>query len=334
MTGLRVWRDADCDLALIRACKTAVIGYGNQGRAQALNLRDSGVAVRVGLRAGSPRAAQAAADGLEAMSVAQAARWADLVALLLPDEHQADVYAADIAPNLKPGDALLFAHGFAVHFGYVAPPPEVDVLLCAPKGPGRALRANYERGSGLACIIAAQQDASGRAFDLALSYAAALGGARVGVMQTSFAEECLADLYGEQTVLCGGMVELVREAWTILVEEGGVASHLAYWDVLKEVKLIADLMEARGIAAMYEAISDTAEFGAYRTGPAIVSQEAKAGMRAALEDIRSGRFAADWMAETRAGKQRFLAERARRRAHPIEEAGRALADLVKVKPTE
>ncbi len=325
----RVWADADCDLSLVRGRKVAVIGYGNQGRAHALNLRDSGVEVVAGVRAGSDKAAQAEADGVRALPTAEAARWADLVALLIPDEAQADVFAADIAPYLGDGDALLFGHGFAVHFGFIAPPPGVDVLLCAPKGPGRWLRANYEQGSGLACIVAAHQDASGTAFDLVLSYAAGIGGGRVGVMQTSFAEECVADLYGEQTVLCGGMVELVRAAWSILVEEGGVAPHMAYYDVVKEVKLIADLMFERGIAQMYEAISDTAEFGAYRTGPRIIGEDAKAAMRAALEDIRTGRFAEDWMEEARAGKPNFHATRAALKSHPIEGPAAALHDALK-----
>lgn len=329
MSDFRVWRDADCDLALIRARKVAVIGYGNQGRAHALNLRDAGVDVVAGVRAGSAKAAEARADGLTAMLTPEACAWADAVMVLLPDEAQADVYAEDIAPNLKAGDALLFAHGFSVHFGYVRPPADVDVLLCAPKGPGRTLRANYEAGSGLACIIAAHQDASGRAFDLALSYAAGIGGGRVGIMQTSFAEECVADLYGEQTVLCGGLIELIRAAWTILVEEGGVSPHMAYYDVLKETKLIADLIHERGIAAMYEAISDTAEFGAYRTGPEIIGEEAKAAMRAALADIRSGEFARDWMAEARAGKPQFLKTRAAQREHAIEAPAKALAAKLK-----
>ncbi len=331
MTGIRVWRDADCDLGLIRERKVAVVGYGNQGRAQALNLRDSGVDVVAGVRPGSATEDQARADGLTALATPEAAAWADVVTLLIPDELQADVFAADIEPHLAPGDALVFGHGFSVHFGYVTPPPGVDALLCAPKGPGHWLRANYEQGSGLACIVAAHDAARPGAFDLVLSYAAAIGGGRVGIMPTSFAEECVADLYGEQTVLCGGMVELVRAAWRILVEEGGVAPHMAYYDVLKEVKLIADLMYERGIAGMYEKISDTAEFGAYRTGAAVVGDEAKAAMRAALKDIRSGQFARDWMAETRAGKVKFLAERAAKADHPIEDAGRALAAALDTK---
>lgn len=324
-----VWRDADCDLSLIQARKVAVIGYGNQGRAHALNLRDSGVAVVAGVRAGSDKGAQANADGVRALPTPEAAAWADAVMLLAPDEAQPDLYTADIAPHLAPGDALMFAHGFAVHFGYIAPPPNVDVLLCAPKGPGRTLRANYEAGSGLACIVAAHQDASGGAFELVLSYAAAIGGARAGVMKTTFAEECVADLYGEQTVLCGGLIELIRAAWSILVEEGGVSPHMAYYDVLKETKLIADLIHDQGIASMYEAISDTAEFGAYRTGPNVIGEEAKAAMRAALADIQSGRFARDWMAEARAGKPHFLKTRAAQHDHPIEAPARALAEKLK-----
>ncbi len=327
--SFRVWREEDCDLSLIRERTVAIIGYGNQGRAHALNLKDRGVEVAAGVREGSDKGAQAERDGIRALPTAAATEWADVVMLLAPDEAQPDIYERDIAPHLRPGDALMFAHGFAVHFGYVSPPNGVDVLLCAPKGPGRTLRANFEAGSGLACIVAAHQDASGRAFDLVLSYAAAIGGGRVGIMQTSFAEECVADLYGEQTVLCGGLIELIRAAWTILVEEGGVSPHMAYYDVLKEVKLIADLIHDRGIASMYEAISDTAEFGAYRTGPSVIGEEAKAAMRTALADIQSGDFARAWMAEARAGKPDFLKRRAAQKEHPIETPAKALAEKLK-----
>lgn len=322
------WKDEAIDLAPIRARRVAIIGYGNQGHAHGLNLRDSGVPVIVGAREGGRAWARAQADGFEVFTLAEATRRADVIMLLIPDEEHPHTYREHIAPHLKPGDVLAFGHGLSVHFGYVRPPEGVTAMLIAPKGPGAALRARFEQGSGLPCIIAALDGPQSDTFQLALSYAGAIGGGRVGVMQTSFREECVADLFGEQTVLCGGMIELVREAFTILTQEGKVAPHMAYFDVLREVKLIADLMYERGISGMAEAISDTAEFGAYRVGPSVIGEEARSAMRAALEDITSGAFARAWMEEAASGKEQFLNRRAAARDHAIERAWDQLQPIV------
>lgn len=322
------WKDDAIDLAPIRARKVAILGYGNQGHAHALNLRDNGVSVIVGARAGGGAEERAKSDGFYVYSLAEATQRADVIMMLLPDEVHPVVYENHIREQLSPGDVLAFGHGLSVHFGYVKPPEGVHAMLIAPKGPGAALRARFVEGSGLPCIIAALDGAQSATFQLALSYAGAIGGGRVGVMQTSFREECVADLFGEQTVLCGGMIELVREAFTILTEEGKVAPHMAYFDVLREVKLIADLMYARGISGMAEAISDTAEFGAYRVGKAVIGDEARTAMRAALQDINSGAFAKAWMDEAANGKQEFLATRQAARNHAIEKAWTQLQLIV------
>jgi ketol-acid reductoisomerase len=322
------WKDDDIDLTAIRSRRVAIIGYGNQGHAHGLNLRDNGVQVIVGAREGGSAEARARADGFEVYALADAARLADVVMMLLPDEVHPIVFEQHIKAGLNKGDVLAFGHGLCVHFGYVVPPPGVSAMLIAPKGPGAALRARFLEGSGLPCIIAALEGPDSPAFALALSYAGAIGGGRVGVMQTTFREECIADLFGEQTVLCGGMIELVRQAFTILTEEGRVAPHMAYFDVLREVKLIADLIYARGISGMAEAISDTAEFGAYRVGPSVIGEEARTAMRAALADIESGAFARAWMAEAANGKRAFLATRKAHRDHPIEAAWAQLCGLV------
>jgi len=323
---MKVYFDADADPGLIRARKVAVIGYGNQGRAQALNLRDSDVAVTVALPEGSRRRGQAAAEGFDVMTSAEAAAGADLVVLLAADEDHGRIYAEEIAPNLHAGAALLFAHGLSIRFGLIAPRPDLDILLVAPKGPGTALRADYQAGSGLIALFAVAQDASGGAAALALSYAAAIGSGRVGILPTSFAEECEADLFNEQAVLWGAIPELIHAGFETLVAEG-FSPEVAYFECLTEVKLIADLIYARGIAGMREAISNTAEFGALEGGARIVTGETRAEMRRILAEVRSGAFTEKLLADARAGYPRLRASRAGAASHPIEEIGRKLRNL-------
>ena len=323
---MRVYFDADADPGPIRARRVAVIGYGNQGRAQALNLRDSGVAVTVALPAGSRRRAQAAADGIDVMTAAEAAAGADLVVLLAADEDHGRIYSEEIEPYLREGAALQFAHGLSIRFGLIAPRADLDVLLVAPKGPGTALRADYLAGSGLISLFAVAQDASGGAEALALSYAAAIGSGRVGILPTSFAEECEADLFNEQAVLWGAIPELIHAGFETLVAEG-FSPEIAYFECLTEVKLIADLIYARGIAGMREAISNTAEFGALEGGPRIVTEATRAEMRRILAEVRSGAFTGKLLADARAGYPRLRASRAEAASHPIEEVGRKLRQL-------
>ena len=330
---MRVYRDEDADLAIIRGRKVAVLGYGNQGRAQALNLRDSGVAeIVIGLREGSPSRPRAAADGFRMMNRAAASGWADLVMMLTPDETHGIVYAEDVAPHLREGAALGFSHGLAIRFGLIAPRPDLDVFLVAPKGPGTALRADYERGSGLIALFAVEQDASGKAEAVALSYAAAIGSGRVGILPTSFAEECEADLFNEQAVLWGAIPELIHAGFETLVE-AGFAPEIAYFECLTEVKLLADLIYARGIAGMREAISNTAEFGALKGGTRIVTADTRTEMRRILREVRSGSFVRDLIADAEAGYPLLKASRAKAAAHPIEQVRRNL-DALKGKPTD
>jgi ketol-acid reductoisomerase len=324
---MRVYRDEDADLSIVRGRKVAVLGYGNQGRAQALNLRDSGVAgLVVGLRAGAPTSARAAADGLPVSTPAEAAAWADLVMLLAPDEVHGAIYAEAIAPHLRQGGALGFAHGLSIRFGLVAPRPDLDVFLVAPKGPGTALRADYEQGSGLIALFAVAQDASGSAEALALSYAAAIGSGRVGILPTSFAEECEADLFNEQAVLWGAIPELIHAGFETLVD-AGFSPEIAYFECLTEVKLLADLIYARGIAGMREAISNTAEFGALKGGTRIVTADTRTEMRRILREVRSGSFVRELIADAQAGYPKLRASRAEAAAHPIEAVRRRLAEL-------
>jgi ketol-acid reductoisomerase len=323
---MRVYFDADADLGLIRARRVAVIGYGNQGRAQALNLRDSGVAVTVALPAGSKRREQAGADGFDVMTSAEAVAGADFVVLLAADEDHGRIYAEEIAPHLREGAAIQFAHGLSIRFGLIEPRADLDVLLVAPKGPGTALRADYLAGSGLISLFAVAQDASGGADALALSYAAAIGSGRAGILATTFAEECEADLFNEQAVLWGAIPELIHAGFETLVAEG-FAPEVAYFECLTEVKLIADLIYARGIAGMREAISNTAEFGALEGGPRIVTEATRAEMRRILAEVRSGAFTAKLLADAEAGYPRLRASRAEGRSHPIEEIGHKLRNL-------
>ncbi len=325
---MRVYYDRDADVNLIKARKVAVIGYGSQGHAHVLNMRDSGVKdVAVALRPGSPSAAKAAAEGLKVLDVAEAARWADVMMMVTPDELQADIYRESLAPNMKEGAALMFAHGLNVHFNLIEPRKDLDVLMVAPKGPGHTVRSEYVRGGGVPCLIAIHQNASGAAQDIGLSYASAIGGGRAGIIETSFREECETDLFGEQVVLCGGLVELIRAGFETLVE-AGYAPEMAYFECLHEVKLIVDLIYEGGIANMNYSISNTAEYGEYVTGPRIVTPETKAEMKRVLADIQEGRFARDWMLENKVGQTSFKAMRAKAAAHPIEDVGAKLRAMM------
>ena len=325
---MRVYYDQDADLNLIKSKKVAIIGYGSQGRAHALNCKDSGVSdIRVALRSGSNTVKKAEADGFEVMTVADAAAWADFMIMATPDELQADIWRDEIAGNIRGGAAIAFAHGLNVHFGLIEPAGDIDVVMAAPKGPGHTVRGEYQKGGGVPTLIAIHQDASGNAHDLALSYACALGGGRSGVIETTFKEECETDLFGEQVVLCGGLVELIRAGFETLVE-AGYAPEMAYFECLHEVKLIVDLIYEGGIANMNYSISNTAEWGEYVTGPRIITDETKAEMRRVLHDIQSGRFTAEWMQEYRAGAARFKSTRRMHDAHPIEEVGEKLRGMM------
>jgi ketol-acid reductoisomerase len=325
---MRVYYDRDADLNLIKGKKVAVVGYGSQGHAHVLNLRDSGVKeLATALRPGSATANKAEGEKIKVMSVAEAAKWADVVMMLTPDELQADIYNQELAPNMKKGAALLFAHGLNVHFNLIEPRADLDVLMVAPKGPGHTVRSEYLRGGGVPCLIAIHQDASGNAHDLGLSYASAIGGGRAGVIETSFREECETDLFGEQVVLCGGLVELIRNGFDTLVE-AGYAPEMAYFECLHEVKLIVDLIYEGGIANMNYSISNTAEYGEYVTGPRIITPETKAEMKRVLADIQSGKFTRDWMLENKVNQTSFKATRAKHNAHQIEAVGEKLRAMM------
>ena len=325
---MRVYYDRDADLNLIKSKKVAIVGYGSQGHAHALNLRDSGVKdIVVALRPGSASAKKAEAEGLKVMTVEDAAKWADVVMMLTPDELQADIYRDQLAPNMKKGAALMFAHGLNVHFNLIEPLADLDVLMVAPKGPGHTVRSEYQRGGGVPTLIAIHQDSSGNAHDIGLSYASANGGGRAGIIETTFKEECETDLFGEQVVLCGGLVELIRAGFETLVE-AGYSPEMAYFECLHEVKLIVDLIYEGGIATMNYSISNTAEYGEYVTGPRIITADTKAEMKRVLEDIQSGKFTRDWMLENKVSQTSFKATRARNAAHPIEEVGARLRAMM------
>ncbi len=325
---MRVYYDRDADVNLIKGKNVAIIGYGSQGHAHAMNLRDSGVAnVTVALRPGSASAAKAQDAGFDVKTSAEAAAWADVVMVLTPDEHQSDLYQDDLVANMKQGAALAFAHGLNIHFKLIEPRPDLDVFMIAPKGPGHTVRSEYERGGGVPCLLAVAQNPSGNALEIGLSYGAAVGGGRAGIIETTFREECETDLFGEQVVLCGGLVELIKSGYETLVE-AGYAPEMAYFECLHEVKLIVDLIYEGGIANMNYSISNTAEYGEYVSGPRIITDETKAEMKRVLDDIQSGRFARDWMLENRVGQTSFKAMRARSASHPIEEVGERLRAMM------
>lgn len=324
---MRVYYDRDADLNFIKNKKVAVIGFGSQGHAHALNMRDAGVTeVAIAARPGAS-ASKAEAAGFKVMGSAEAAKWADVMMMVTPDELQADIYRNDLAPYMKNGAALLFAHGFNVHFRLIEPRADLDILMVAPKGPGHTVRSEYQKGGGVPCLIAVHQDASGNAHDLGLAYASAIGGGRAGIIETTFREECETDLFGEQSVLCGGLVELIRAGFETLVE-AGYAPEMAYFECLHEVKLIVDLIYEGGIANMNYSISNTAEYGEYVTGPRLITAETKAEMKRVLADIQAGRFARDWVLENKAGQPSFKAIRAKNAAHPIEEVGEKLRAMM------
>ena len=313
--------DRDADIELIKTKKVAVIGYGSQGHAHVLNLRDSGVEqICVGLRDGSSSVAKAEGEGLEVKNIAEAAGWADVVMILTPDELQKDIYNADIGPNLREGAMLMFAHGLSIHFNLIVPRAGLDVAMVAPKGPGHTVRGEYSRGGGVPCLMAVHQDASGHARDVAMSYACGLGGGRSGIIETTFRDECETDLFGEQAVLCGGVVELIKAGYETLTE-AGYPPEMAYFECLHEVKLIVDLIYEGGIKNMNYSISNTAEFGEYVSGPRVVTDETKAEMKKILTDIQSGKFTDRWM---QGGQEEIKEFRAKSDAHPIEQVG---ADL-------
>ncbi|CAN7468545.1 ketol-acid reductoisomerase [Phenylobacterium sp. LjRoot164] len=325
---MRVYYDRDADLARILDKKIAIVGYGSQGRAHALNLKDSGVKdVVVALRPGSATAKKVEADGLKVMTVADASAWADAIMVLAPDELQRGIYANEIAPNIKDGAALLFAHGLNVHFNLIEPKDSIDVLMIAPKGPGHTVRGEYQKGGGVPCLIAIHHNSTGNALDFGLAYASAIGGGRSGVIETTFREECETDLFGEQAVLCGGLVELIRAGFETLVE-AGYAPEMAYFECLHEVKLIVDLIYEGGISNMNYSISNTAEYGEYVTGPRMVTPDTKAEMKRVLEDIQSGRFVRDFMLENEAGQPSLKATRRRASEHQIEEVGQRLRAMM------
>ena len=319
--------DSDADLSIIQGRTVAVIGYGSQGHAHALSLRDSGVDVRVGLKEGSPSRAKAEAEGLRVVTVAEAAAEADLIMILAPDQHQRKIYADEIAPNLQEGDALFFAHGFNIRFGYIDPPAGVDVCMVAPKGPGHLVRREYTEGRGVPVIVAVEKDESGEAWPLALSYAKAIGGLRAGGIKTTFTEETETDLFGEQAVLCGGASALVQAGFETLVE-AGYQPEVAYFECLHELKLIVDLMYEGGIAKQRWSVSDTAEFGDYVSGPRVIDARVKENMKAVLADVQSGAFAKRFIDDQEAGAPEFKAFRAQGEAHPIEATGRELRKLM------
>jgi ketol-acid reductoisomerase len=324
---MKVYYDKDADLSVVKGKKIAIIGYGSQGHAHANNLQESGVQVVVGLREGSGSVAKAEKAGLKVLPIAKAVAQADVVMILAPDEKQAGLYKEHIEPNLKKGVALAFAHGFNIHFGRIQPRKDLDVFMVAPKGPGHLVRSTFTQGGGVPCLIAIHQDASGKAKALALSYAAAIGGTRAGVIETSFREETETDLFGEQAVLCGGATALVQAGFEVLVE-AGYSPEMAYFECLHELKLIVDLMYEGGIADMRYSISNTAEYGDLTRGPRIVNEQTKAEMRKILKEIQSGEFAREWVAENETGGKRFPELRAKAAQHPIEQVGARLREMM------
>jgi len=324
---MKVYYDKDADLSIIQGKKVAIIGYGSQGHAHALNLKDSGVQVMVGLREGSASAEKARKAGVNVKGIAEAAKEADVVMILAPDEQHKKLYKEQIEPNLKKGGALAVAHGFSIHFGFIEPRADLDVIMIAPKGPGHLVRSTYTQGGGVPCLIALKQNASGKARELALSYASAIGGGRAGIIETNFKDEAETDLFGEQSVLCGGASHLVQAGFETLVE-AGYPPEMAYFECLHELKLIVDLMYEGGIANMRYSISNTAEYGDYSRGPRIVNSQTKAEMKKILAEIQSGQFAREWMAENENGCKNFKHMRETQAKHPIEEVGSKLREMM------
>ena len=325
---MRVYYDRDADIGLVKTKNIAIVGYGSQGHAHAQNLRDSGVAnVAIALRPGSATAKKAEAAGFKVLSNAEAAKWADVIMVLAPDEHQAAIYADDLHGNMKQGATLAFAHGLNVHFALIEPRADLDVIMIAPKGPGHTVRSEYQRGGGVPCLIAVAQDSSGNAHDLALSYASAIGGGRSGIIETNFREECETDLFGEQAVLCGGLTHLIQAGFETLTE-AGYAPEMAYFECLHEVKLIVDLMYEGGIANMRYSISNTAEYGDITTGPRIITEDTKKEMKRVLADIQGGRFVKNFVLDNRAGQPELKAARKAAAAHPIEKTGAELRAMM------
>ena len=322
-----VYYDDDADLGMVQSRKVAVLGYGSQGHAHALCLRDSGCEVRVGLAEGSRSRAKAEAAGLKVLTPAEACAWADLIMVLVPDTVQRHLYSSDIEPNLRPGDALFFAHGFNIHFGYVTPPEGVDVAMVAPKGPGHLVRRQFEEGQGTPCLVAVAQDASGKAWDLAKSYARAIGGTRAGALVTTFQEETETDLFGEQAVLCGGVTALIQSSFETLTK-AGYQPEVAYFECLHELKMIVDLIYEGGPKWMRYSVSDTAEYGDYTRGPRVIDDAVRAEMERILAEIRSGDFAREWVAEDDAGRPNFNRLRAEAREHQIEQVGEPLRAMM------
>ncbi len=322
-----IFYDKDADLGKLDGKTVAILGYGSQGHAHALNLKDSGVDVVVGLRPDSASRAKAEEHGLEVLDVAEAASRGDLVMILLPDERQGDIWTNEIADGIAPGNLLLFAHGFAIHFGEIAPPPGVDVGMVAPKGPGHLVRRQYEEGAGVPCLMAVHQDASGNAHDLVLAYAAGIGGGRAAIIETTFKDECETDLFGEQAVLCGGASELVQAGFETLVE-AGYDPRLAYFECLHELKLIADLMYEKGIQGMRYSISNTAEYGDMTRGKRVIGEESRAAMKQILSEIQSGDFAKEFIAENKAGNENFDRMRTEAKGKEIEEIGGELRAMM------
>lgn len=324
--AVTIYHEQDANPELIQGKKIAVIGYGSQGHAHALNLKDSGCDVRVGLREGSKSWQAAEEAGLKVMTVADAAKEADLIMILAPDEKQAEIYEQSIAPNLNSGDTLAFAHGFNIHFGYIKPPADVDVIMIAPKGPGHMVRRVYQEGAGVPCLICAEQDASGQAMDVALSYAWGIGGARAGVIETTFKNETETDLFGEQAVLCGGLTSLIQAGFETLVE-AGYPPEMAYFECFHEVKLIVDLMYEGGMKNMRYSISNTAEYGDYYAGEKVITDASKAAMKEILKRIQDGSFADEFIEDSKNGQKKLLANREAENASQIEEVGETIRSL-------
>ena len=325
--AVNIYYDKDCDRSLIKGMKVAILGYGSQGHAHANNLKDSGVDVRVGLRVGSPSVAKAEAAGLAVKSVEEAVAEADLVMVLTPDEFQSQLYRNQIEPNLKQGGTLAFAHGFAIHYNQIVPREDVDVIMIAPKAPGHTVRNEFTKGGGIPDLIAVAQDASGRAKEVALSYASAIGGGRTGIIETSFKDETETDLFGEQAVLCGGAVELVKAGFETLTE-AGYAPEMAYFECLHELKLIVDLMYEGGIANMNYSISNNAEYGEYVTGPKVINDQSRAAMREALHNIQTGEYAKKFILEGMSNYPEMTAHRRNNAAHEIEQVGASLREMM------